>query len=145
MGRFRLRGRNQTTIPTPILESESESIQTPEVVVNIVYYVVHIVCEVDVIANSLVLYLPFCSTLNKNFFSSLLRWSRNRSQNCGDWNRSQNLGDWNRSRNRGDWNRSQNRGDWNRSQNRGDWNRSRNRGDWNRIRITIPIPHMYVQ
>ena len=40
-------------------------------VVNIVYYVVHIVCEVDVIANSLVLYLPFCSTLNKNFFSSL--------------------------------------------------------------------------
>ena len=26
-------------------------------------------CEVDVIANSLVLYLPFCSTLNKNFFS----------------------------------------------------------------------------
>ena len=37
-------------------------------VVNIVYYVVHIVCEVDVIANSLVLYLPFCSTLNKNFF-----------------------------------------------------------------------------
>ena len=40
-------------------------------VVNIVYYVVHIVCEVDVIANSLVLYLPFCSTLNKNFFSLL--------------------------------------------------------------------------
>ena len=39
-------------------------------VVNIVYYVVHIVCQVDVIANSLVLYLPFCSTLNKNFFSS---------------------------------------------------------------------------
>ena len=38
-------------------------------VVNIVYYVVHIVCEVDVIANSLVLYLPFCSTLNKNVFS----------------------------------------------------------------------------
>ena len=38
--------------------------------VNIVYYVVHIVCEVDVIANSLVLYLPFCSTLNKNFFSN---------------------------------------------------------------------------
>ena len=38
-------------------------------VVNIVYYVVHIVCQVDVIANSLVLYLPFCSTLNKNFFS----------------------------------------------------------------------------
>ena len=38
-------------------------------VVNIVYYVVHIVCEVDVIANSLVLYLPFFSTLNKNFFS----------------------------------------------------------------------------
>ena len=37
-------------------------------VVNIVYYDVHIVCEVDVIANSLVLYLPFCSTLNKNFF-----------------------------------------------------------------------------
>ena len=37
-------------------------------VVNIVYYVVHIVCEVDVIANSLVLYLPFCSTLNTNFF-----------------------------------------------------------------------------
>ena len=37
--------------------------------VNIVYYVVHIVCEVDVIANSLVLYLPFCSTLNKKFFS----------------------------------------------------------------------------
>ena len=26
--------------------------------------------QVDVIANSLVLYLPFCSTLNKNFFSS---------------------------------------------------------------------------
>ena len=41
-------------------------------VVNIVYYVVHIVCEVDVIAISLVLYLPFCSTLNKNFFSSSL-------------------------------------------------------------------------
>ena len=41
-------------------------------VVNIVYYVVHIVCEVDVIVNSLVLYLPFCSTLNKNFFSSSL-------------------------------------------------------------------------
>ena len=41
-------------------------------VVNIVYYVVHIVCEVDVIANSLVLYLPFCSTLNKNFFFSSL-------------------------------------------------------------------------
>ena len=39
-------------------------------VVNIVYFVVHIVCdcEVDVIANSLVLYLPFCLTLNKNFF-----------------------------------------------------------------------------
>ena len=38
-------------------------------VVNIVYYVVHnIVCEVDVIANSLVLYLPFCSTLNENVF-----------------------------------------------------------------------------
>ena len=37
--------------------------------VNIVYYVVHIVCEVDVIENSLVLYLPFCSTLNNNFFS----------------------------------------------------------------------------
>ena len=44
-------------------------------VVNIVYYVVHIVCEVDVIANSLVLYLPFCSTLNKNFFSSSLLFS----------------------------------------------------------------------
>ena len=29
-------------------------------------------CQVDVIANSLVLYLPFCSTLNKNFFSSSL-------------------------------------------------------------------------
>ena len=40
-------------------------------VVNIVYYVVHIVCEVDIIANSLVLYLPFCSTLNKHFFSLL--------------------------------------------------------------------------
>ena len=40
-------------------------------VVNIVYFVVHIVCdcEVDVIANSLVLYLPFCSILNKNVFS----------------------------------------------------------------------------
>ena len=48
-------------------------------VVNIVYYVVHIVCQVDVIANSLVLYLPFCSTLNKNFFSlsSLILLSRN--------------------------------------------------------------------
>ena len=45
-------------------------------VVNIVYYVVHIVCEVDVIANSLVLYLPFCSTLNKNVFSSLLLFYR---------------------------------------------------------------------
>ena len=46
-------------------------------VVNIVYYVVHIVCEVDVIANSLVLYLPFCSTLNKHFFSlSLLVYIR---------------------------------------------------------------------
>ena len=31
-------------------------------------FVVHIVCAVDVIANSLVLYLPFCSTLNKNVF-----------------------------------------------------------------------------
>ena len=31
-------------------------------VVNIVCFVVHIVCEVDVIANSLVLYLQFCST-----------------------------------------------------------------------------------
>ena len=41
-------------------------------VVNIVYVVVHIVCEVDVIANSLVLYLQFCSTLNNFFFSSLL-------------------------------------------------------------------------
>ena len=41
-------------------------------VVNIVYFVVHIVCdcEVDVIANSLVLYLSFCSTLNKNVFFS---------------------------------------------------------------------------
>ena len=37
-------------------------------VVNIVYFVVHTVCEVDVIANSLVLYLQFCSTLNKIFF-----------------------------------------------------------------------------
>ena len=37
-------------------------------VVNIVYFVVHIVCEVDVIANSLVLYLQCCSTLNKIFF-----------------------------------------------------------------------------
>ena len=39
-------------------------------VVNIVYFVVHkiIVCEVDVIANSLVLYLQFCSTLNKIVF-----------------------------------------------------------------------------
>ena len=44
-------------------------------VVNIVYYVVHIVCEVDVIANSLVLYLPFCSTLNKKFFSLSLSLS----------------------------------------------------------------------
>ena len=86
MGRFCLRSRNQTTIPTPILESESES----------------------------------------ELFVVSLWWSRNRSQN------------------RGDWNRSKNRGDWNRSQNRGDWNRSRNRGDWNRIRMTIPIPHMYV-
>ena len=33
-------------------------------------------CEVDVIANSLVLYLPFCSTLNKNFFSLSLFFSR---------------------------------------------------------------------
>ena len=43
-------------------------------VVNIVYFVVHIVCdcEVDVIANSLVLYLPFCSILNfKNLLSLL--------------------------------------------------------------------------
>ena len=120
MGRFRLRSRNQTTIPTPILESESES------------------------------------------FVVSLRWSRNRSQNGGDWNRiqnggdwnriqnggdwnrNQNRGDWNRIQNRGDWNRNQNRGDWNRSQNRGDWNRSRNCGDCNRIRMTIPIPHMYV-
>ena len=37
-------------------------------VVNIVYFVVHTVCEVDVIANSLVLYLQFVSTLNKIFF-----------------------------------------------------------------------------
>ena len=44
-------------------------------VVNIVYYVVHIVCGVDVIANSLVLYLPFCSTLNTNFFSLSLSLS----------------------------------------------------------------------
>ena len=36
--------------------------------VNIVYFVVHIVCEVDVIANSLMLYLQFCPTLNKIFF-----------------------------------------------------------------------------
>ena len=42
------------------------------VVINIVYYVVHIVCEVDVIANSLVSYLPFCSTLNTNVFFFLL-------------------------------------------------------------------------
>ena len=93
------------------------------------------------------------SEFESESFVVSLRWSRNRSQNCGDWNRSQNRGDWNRSQNRGDWNRSQNRGDWNRSQNcgdcnrsqnRGDWNRSRNRGDWNRIRMTIPIPHMYV-
>ena len=35
-------------------------------VVNIVHFVVdNIVCEVDVIANSLVLYFQFCSTLNK--------------------------------------------------------------------------------
>ena len=33
-----------------------------------------IVCEVDVIANSLVLSLPFCSTLNKHFFSSSLKY-----------------------------------------------------------------------
>ena len=39
-------------------------------VANIVYFVVHVVCEVDVIANSLVLYLQFCSTLNKFFFFS---------------------------------------------------------------------------
>ena len=32
-------------------------------------------CQVDVIANSLVLYLPFCSTLNKNFFSLLFSLS----------------------------------------------------------------------
>ena len=44
-------------------------------VVNSVYYVVHIVCEVDVIANSLVLYLPFCSTLKKKFFSLSLSLS----------------------------------------------------------------------
>ena len=36
--------------------------------VNIQYFVVHIVCEVDVIANSLVLYLQFFSTLNNFFF-----------------------------------------------------------------------------
>ena len=44
-------------------------------VVNIVYFVVHIVCdcEVDVIANSLVLYLPFCSTLYKKKSSLSLR------------------------------------------------------------------------
>ena len=35
-------------------------------IVNIVYFVVHIVCEVDVIANSLAIYLSFCSTLNTN-------------------------------------------------------------------------------
>ena len=38
--------------------------------VNIVYFVVHIVYEADVIANSLMLYLQFCSTLNKIFFFS---------------------------------------------------------------------------
>ena len=37
-------------------------------VVNIVYFVVHTECEVDVIANSLVLCLQLCSTLNKMFF-----------------------------------------------------------------------------
>ena len=35
-----------------------------------------------------------------------LRWSRNRSQNGGDWNRIQNRGDRNRNQNRGDWNRN---------------------------------------
>ena len=58
-------------------------------VVNIVYYVVHIVCEVDVIANSLVLYLPFCSTLNKNFFffssSLLISCIRKTVQNSNDF------------------------------------------------------------
>ena len=50
-------------------------------VVNIVYYVVHIVCEVDVIANSLVLYLSFCSTLKKKFFFFFSDGSRQGSYN----------------------------------------------------------------
>ena len=65
-------------------------------VVNIVYYVVHIVCEVDVIANSLVLYLPFCSTLNKNFFSSLLSSLRKLEKNTSLHNAYRELGvEWN--------------------------------------------------
>ena len=45
-------------------------------VLNILYFVVHIVCdcEVDVIANSLVLYLPFFSTLNKKILLLLLHY-----------------------------------------------------------------------
>ena len=39
---------------------------TPVLCSEILLYI--IVCEVDVIANLLVLYLPFCSTLNTNFF-----------------------------------------------------------------------------
>ena len=50
-------------------------------VVHIVYYVVHIECEVEVIANSLQLYSQFCSTLNKNVFSSL----SSRLMNNSNW------------------------------------------------------------
>ena len=39
-------------------------------------------CQVDVIANSLVLYLPFCSTLNKNFFSLLSSSLHKEVLNC---------------------------------------------------------------
>ena len=38
------------------------------VVVHIACFVVNVECRVDEIAYSLVLYLQFCSTLNKTFF-----------------------------------------------------------------------------
>ena len=44
---------------------------TPVLCSEILYMLYIIVCEVDVIANLLVLYLPFCSTLNTNFFYNI--------------------------------------------------------------------------
>ena len=36
-------------------------------IINIVCFAVHVVCQVDIIAYSLVLYLQLCSTLNETF------------------------------------------------------------------------------